>query len=79
MHNVFHPSLIRFIVIFFDDILVYNPTIEDYATHLELVFQINKEHKIFLKKDKCCIAISKVEYLGHFITKEGVSTDPSKV
>ncbi|GAU40456.1 hypothetical protein TSUD_141360 [Trifolium subterraneum] len=45
------------------------------------VFQpfLRKENNIFLNKSKCSFASLKVEYLGHFITKEGVSTDSSKI
>ncbi|GAU17014.1 hypothetical protein TSUD_37720 [Trifolium subterraneum] len=45
------------------------------------VFQpfLRKENNLFLNKSKCSFASLKVEYLGHFITKEGVSTDPSKI
>lgn len=79
MHHIFHPFLRRFVIIFFDDILIYSPTIEAHVEHLQMVFQTIREQQLFLKKEKCCFASPKVEYLGHFITKEGVSTDPSKI
>lgn len=79
MHNIFHPYLRRFVIIFFDDILIYSPTLEAHIANLQLVFQTIRENKLFLRKEKCCFATHKVEYLGHFVTKEGVSTDPSKV
>lgn len=34
---------------------------------------------MFLNKEKCFFVSTRVYYLGHFITKEGVSTDPSKI
>lgn len=79
MHHIFHPYLRRFVIFFFDDILIYSPTLEDHVAHLKLVFQTIRANHLFLRKEKCSFATNKVEYLGHFITKEGVSTDPSKV
>lgn len=79
MNHIFHPFLRRFVIIFFDDILIYSPSIEDHVLHLQTVFQVIRDQNLFLKKNKCCFATYKVEYLGHFITREGVTTDPSKV
>lgn len=79
MNHIFLPFLRRFVIIFFDDILIYSPTLEEHVTHLQTVFQTIKEQKLYLKKSKCCFATSKVKYLGHFNTKEGVSTDPTKI
>lgn len=79
MHHIFHSYLRRFVIIFFDDILIYSPSLEDHVAHLHLVFQTIRDNKLFLRKEKCCFATDRVEYLGHFITKEGVSTDPSKI
>lgn len=79
MDHIFHHFLRRFVIIFFDDILIYNPTVEDHLNHLRINFQTIREQQLFLRKSSCCFATSKVEYLGNFITKEGVSTNPSKI
>nr|XP_016515810.1 PREDICTED: uncharacterized mitochondrial protein AtMg00860-like [Nicotiana tabacum] len=38
-----------------------------------------KEHSLYTKRSKCSFGQSKLEYLGHMITAEGVTTDPDKV
>jgi hypothetical protein len=38
MNDVMHPSLCRFILIFFDDIIVYNSSWSEHLRHLHLVF-----------------------------------------
>lgn len=47
--------------------------------HLETVLDLMVQHQLFAKESKCLFGQQKLEYLGHIISKEGVSTDPSKV
>lgn len=44
-----------------------------------MVFKTLLVHSLFAKKSKCSFGQPKVEYPGHVITTEGVSTDPEKV
>lgn len=67
MNHIFHSFLRRFVIIFFDDIHIYSPSIDAHATHLKVVFHLIRDHNLFLKKSKCSFATSRVEYLSHFI------------
>lgn len=78
MNEVLAPFLRKFVMVFLDDILVYSPTLEAHLTHLHLVLSKLREHKLFMKSSKYSFAQTKLEYLGHIISVEGVSTDPSK-
>ncbi|MCI07690.1 hypothetical protein A2U01_0028759, partial [Trifolium medium] len=79
MNHVFQPFLRKFVIVFFDDLLVYSHSIQDHYIHLRLIFQAIRDNHLFLNQSKCHFALPKVEYLGHFITQEGVSTDPVKI
>ncbi|KAL5573844.1 hypothetical protein UlMin_023441 [Ulmus minor] len=79
MNTVFKEFLDKFVVIFIDDILIYSKTREDHEAHLELVLQRLKEHQLYAKFQKCEFWIEQVTFLGHVISKDGVSVDPSKV
>ncbi|KAL5549393.1 hypothetical protein UlMin_004624 [Ulmus minor] len=79
MNRVFKEFLDKFVVIFIDDILIYSKTREDHEAHLELVLQRLKEHRLYAKFKKCEFWIEQVTFLGHVISKDGVSVDPSKV
>jgi hypothetical protein len=49
------------------------------VNHLRQTLQILKDNKLFAKLSKCEFAVSRIEYLGHIISEEGVSTDPNKI
>ncbi|KAL0461879.1 UNVERIFIED_CONTAM: Retrovirus-related Pol polyprotein from transposon.6 [Sesamum latifolium] len=79
MNVVFAPYLRKFILVFFDDVLVYSKNWHKHLEQLKITLELLKKNQLFAKKSKCDFGKEKVEYLGHIITKEGVSTDPSKV
>jgi hypothetical protein len=79
VNEVFQLHLCKFILVFFDDILVYSHSWTDHLAHLRLVFDILAIHQLFLKRSKCCIAQRQVSYLGHIISGEGVAVDNSKI
>lgn len=79
MNQVFKPLLRKCVLIFFDDILVYNKSLSEHWYHLQLVFELMTYHQLYAKASKCVFEIPKIEYLGHFISANGVETDPRKI
>jgi hypothetical protein len=79
MNEVFKPYLRRFILVFFDDILVYSQDMDSHATYLRLALDTLLQHQLFAKLSKCKFGCAEVEYLGHIITAQGVSADPGKI
>ena len=66
-------------MVFFDDILVYSKDMGQNVMHLKLVFNLLKQHTLFVKLNKCSFVASAMEYLCHIISFEGVTTDPTKI
>jgi len=79
MNTVFHDFLQKFLLVYFYDILIYSKSFEDHLTHLHNVLLVMRANALYAKKSKCYFGVSRVEYLGHFITSEGISTYPAKV
>ncbi|XP_071918893.1 uncharacterized protein [Coffea arabica] len=77
--QILQPYLRKFALVFFDDILIYNSTIELHLEHLRIVLTVSRKHRLFAKKSKCLFAQQKVDYLGHTITENEVSMDQSKI
>ena len=64
---------------FIDDILVYSKTEEDHVRHLRIVLQRLREEKLYVKFSKCEFWLTSVIFLGHVVSKEGISVDPAKI
>jgi hypothetical protein len=79
MNFVFMPELDKFVVVFIDDILVYSKSTEEHEEHLQVVLQRLWDHQLYAKFSKCELWINEVPFLGHVISSEGISVDPSKV
>lgn len=75
MNDLFSPYLRRFILVFFNDILVYSPNMEQHCSHLEKTQQLLHDHQFFVKLSKCCFGQPKVSFLGHIINGEGVQVE----
>jgi hypothetical protein len=79
MNKVFMEYLDKFVMVFIDDILVYSRSEEEHEGHLCLVLQKLQDHKLYAKLSKCEFYLKQVSFLGHVISKGGISVDPSKV
>ena len=79
MNDLFWPFIRKFVLVFFDDILIYS---WDFQTHLHLhdcVLQTLQQNAFHLKASKCIFEQRHIEYLGHFVSFRGVELDPSKL
>jgi hypothetical protein len=79
MNSVFMMELDKFIVVFIDDILIYSKNEKEHAKLLRIVLQRLRDHKLYAKFSKCEFWLKSVKFLGHNISQDGISVDPSKV
>lgn len=79
MNDILPPFLRLFVLIFFDEILIYSACWADHLCHVRAVFKLLQQHQLLLKRSKCLFGETSVAYLGHIITAKGVAMDPSKV
>ncbi|XP_042032533.1 uncharacterized protein LOC121779292 [Salvia splendens] len=79
MNSIFQPLLRRFVIVFFDDILVYSPTLASHCEHLTEVLSLLKAHQFYVKLSKCSFCCTTVEYLGHLIADGTLKADPRKI
>ena len=79
MNDVLRPFLRRFVLVFFDDILIYSKSWADHLRHLRTVLKELRRHVLFVKRSKCAFGVPSVAYLGHTISAAGVAMDSAKV
>ena len=79
MNQVFRPYLHKFLLVFFDDILVYNKDALAHLEYLTLVFQLLRQHSLFDNRKKCQFAKDRIEYLDHWVSAKGVEADQEKI
>ncbi|KAL0553793.1 hypothetical protein IC582_007697 [Cucumis melo] len=79
MNRVFREFLDTFVIVFIDDILIYSKTEAEHEEHLRMVLQTLRDNKLYAKFSKCEFWLKQVSFLGHVVSKDGVSVDPAKI
>lgn len=79
MTNIFGDQNFLSLLCYLDDLMVFAPTEQEALKRIEVVFERMRAHNLKLSPKKCHFLRRSVQFLGHLITEEGVSTDPAKV
>ena len=79
MIDLFRKELDDFVLVFFDNILIYSQTKEDHERHLRHVLETLRRAKLYAKRSKCSFFVEKVAHLGYIVSKDGLTVDPAKI
>ena len=66
------------VLVYIDDIIIHSKDFDQHLRDLEECFMRLKEAGLKLKPSKCQLFQKEVKYLGHYISEEGIRTDPEK-
>jgi Reverse transcriptase (RNA-dependent DNA polymerase) len=78
MNDIFRPHTNKFLVVYIDDILVFNCDLDEHEQHLRQVLTLLREYKLYGKVSKCSFFKDEIKFLGHVCSKNGIKTSPSK-
>ena len=76
-----YPATIAntFVVVYLDDILIYNKTWVKHLHHIQQGLHTLRQHKLYDNLEKCSFSMDKVHYLGYIINQHCVHVDPAKI
>ena len=64
---------------YLDDVICFGRTLAEHNDRLRTVLDRFRQHNLRVKLEKCRFAETKIAFLGHTVSKEGISPDPQKV
>lgn len=79
MNHVLREFLGKFVVVYFDDILIYSKNLDDHCIHLRAVLQVLRYENLYANLEKCVFCTDHVIFLGFIVSSKGVHVDEEKV
>ena len=79
MNHVLRAHIGKFVVVYFDDILIYSRSIDEHIDHIKQVLNVLRTEKLYANIEKCSFCTNKVVFLGYVVSGQGIEVDESKV
>ena len=79
MNHVLRAFIGRFVVVYFDDILIYNKCLDDHIEHLKSVLNVFQKEKLFASLKKCTFCTDKLVFLDFVVSASGIQVDEDKI
>jgi hypothetical protein len=79
MNEVLCAFIGNFVVVYFDDILIYSKSMDEHLDHLRAVFDALRDAHLFGNLEKCTLCTDQVSFLGFVVTPQGIEVEQAKV
>ena len=79
INEVYREHLDIFIIAYLNDILIFSKEYDEHIEHVRKVLKKIENAKLQLKLKKCEFHVQETEFLGHWITTNGIQMDKHKI
>ena len=79
MNSIFKSFHRKFVLVFFDDTLIYNKSWKDHVQHVDKVLKLLEDKQLYVKTAKFFFGVQEVEHLGHIVSQKSVKVDRNKL
>jgi len=79
MNHDLRDCIGKYVVVYFDDILVYSQSLVSHIVHLREVFLVLRSNNSFANVEKCPFCGDSVVFLGFIVSENGDHIDPEKI
>ena len=68
MNHILRAFIWKFVVVYFDDILIYSKNLDDHFIHLKSVLDVLKKERLFSNLKKCTFCTDRLVFLGFVVS-----------
>jgi hypothetical protein len=79
MNHVLHAFIGKFVVVYFDDILIYSKNLNENLDYLRNVLSVLRSEQLYANLKKCTFCMEKIVFHGYVVTAQGIEMDKEKV
>ncbi|KAH9686183.1 Endonuclease [Citrus sinensis] len=79
MNHVLRAFIGKFVVVYFDDILIHSKGLDEHIEHLQTVLTVLRKEKLYVNLKKCSFCTNQIVFLGYVVSAKGIEVDEEKV
>ena len=79
MNEVFQEHIGKRAIVYLDNIIIYSPNHDQHLKDVRLVLKTLRANQLVAKPSKCTFFSTKLLFLGHIISKDGIKPDPENI